>query len=235
MTILYKIGALLPTLASTMTTAQIAELSNLLQTLAIVAFAVGALALIGSVVIWVKLDIKNVIGFLSGKNAQKAIEALLTGKQTYKGKSKGVRPSEPAGNPQSGYSAGETTPLQDTERTELLDKSRRGAPPAGGGGEETELLGSRRGGGEETELLGSRQGTGEETELLDRTVRSPQTQAGGFDEDSTMLLTREPTAPPEPVFPGAPSPMDAPSPRQLNCEDTQILTSVWDEEIDIDL
>ena len=78
----------------TMTVDEIARLTSMLRTLAIVAFAIGALALIGSVVIWIKLDIKNVIGFLSGKNAAKAIEALLTGKQAYKGKSKGVRPSE---------------------------------------------------------------------------------------------------------------------------------------------
>lgn len=127
MTIAYKIGALLPMLASTMTVDEIARLTSMLRTLAIVAFAIGALALIGSVVIWIKLDIKNVIGFLSGKNAAKAIEALLTGKQAYKGKSKGVRPSEPTGRPSAGanvgYDPGLTTPLQDADRTELLDKN----------------------------------------------------------------------------------------------------------------
>lgn len=71
MTIAYKIGALLPMLASTMTVDEIARLTSMLRTLAIVAFAIGALALIGSVVIWIKLDIKNVIGFLSGKTPRK--------------------------------------------------------------------------------------------------------------------------------------------------------------------
>ncbi len=253
MTIPYKIGALLPVLASTMTVSEIQQLVSMLRTLAIVAFAVGALALIGSVVIWIKLDIKNVIGFLSGKNAAKAIEALLTGKQAYKGKSKGVRPSEPTGRPSAGanagYDPGLTTPLQDTDRTELLDKSRRGAPAgAAGSGEETELLGSRRGGGDETELLGSRRGSGDETELLDRAARPPQPMRSpmeertvrmnaptpdGYGDERTVLLANDS----EPMTGAAqPAPDPAPrAPRQFKCDDTQILTSVWDEEIDIDL
>lgn len=253
MTIAYKIGALLPMLASTMTVDEIARLTSMLRTLAIVAFAIGALALIGSVVIWIKLDIKNVIGFLSGKNAAKAIEALLTGKQAYKGKSKGVRPSEPTGRPSAGanvgYDPGLTTPLQDADRTELLDKSRRGAPAsAAGSGEETELLGSRRGSGDETELLGSRRGGGDETELLDRTARPQQPMRGPMEErtvrmnapmpddygdERTVLLANDS----EPMTGAAqPAPNPAPrAPRQFKCDDTQILTSVWDEEIDIDL
>lgn len=253
MTIAYKIGALLPMLASTMTVDEIARLTSMLRTLAIVAFAIGALALIGSVVIWIKLDIKNVIGFLSGKNAAKAIEALLTGKQAYKGKSKGVRPSEPTGRPSAGanvgYDPGLTTPLQDADRTELLDKSRRGAPAsAAGSGEETELLGSRRGSGDETELLGSRRGGGDETELLDRTARPQQPMRSPMEErtvrmnapmpddygdERTVLLANDS----EPMTGAAqPAPDPAPrAPRQFKCDDTQILTSVWDEEIDIDL
>lgn len=253
MTIAYKIGALLPMLASTMTVDEIARLTSMLRTLAIVAFAIGALALIGSVVIWIKLDIKNVIGFLSGKNAAKAIEALLTGKQAYKGKSKGVRPSEPTGRPSAGanvgYDPGLTTPLQDADRTELLDKSRRGAPAsAAGSGEETELLGSRRGSGDETELLGSRRGGGDETELLDgaarpqqpmrspmeeRTVRMNAPMPDDYGDERTVLLANDS----EPMTGAAqPAPDPAPrAPRQFKCDDTQILTSVWDEEIDIDL
>lgn len=253
MTIAYKIGALLPMLASTMTVDEIARLTSMLRTLAIVAFAIGALALIGSVVIWIKLDIKNVIGFLSGKNAAKAIEALLTGKQAYKGKSKGVRPSEPTGRPSAGanvgYDPGLTTPLQDADRTELLDKSRRGAPAsAAGSGEETELLGSRRGSGDETELLGSRRGGGDETELLDRAARPQQPMRSPMEErtvrmnapmpddygdERTVLLANDS----EPMTGAAqPAPDPAPrAPRQFKCDDTQILTSVWDEEIDIDL
>lgn len=253
MTIAYKIGALLPMLASTMTVDEIARLTSMLRTLAIVAFAIGALALIGSVVIWIKLDIKNVIGFLSGKNAAKAIEALLTGKQAYKGKSKGVRPSEPTGRPSAGanvgYDPGLTTPLQDADRTELLDKSRRGAPASAvGSGEETELLGSRRGSGDETELLGSRRGGGDETELLDRTARPQQPMRSPMEErtvrmnapmpddygdERTVLLANDS----EPMTGAAqPAPSPAPrAPRQFKCDDTQILTSVWDEEIDIDL
>lgn len=253
MTIAYKIGALLPMLASTMTVDEIARLTSMLRTLAIVAFAIGALALIGSVVIWIKLDIKNVIGFLSGKNAAKAIEALLTGKQAYKGKSKGVRPSEPTGRPSAGanvgYDPGLTTPLQDADRTELLDKSRRGAPAsAAGSGEETELLGSRRGSGDETELLGSRRGVGDETELLDgaarpqqpmrspmeeRTVRMNAPMPDDYGDERTVLLANDS----EPMTGAAqPAPDPAPrAPRQFKCDDTQILTSVWDEEIDIDL
>lgn len=249
MTIAYKIGALLPMLASTMTVDEIARLTSMLRTLAIVAFAIGALALIGSVVIWIKLDIKNVIGFLSGKNAAKAIEALLTGKQAYKGKSKGVRPSEPTGRPSAGanvgYDPGLTTPLQDADRTELLDKSRRGAPAsAAGSGEETELLGSRRGNGDETELLGSRRGSGDETELLDRAARPQQPMRSPMEErtvrmnapmpddygdERTVLLANDS----EPMT-GAARPAPR-APRQFKCDDTQILTSVWDEEIDIDL
>lgn len=253
MTIAYKIGALLPMLASTMTVDEIARLTSMLRTLAIVAFAIGALALIGSVVIWIKLDIKNVIGFLSGKNAAKAIEALLTGKQAYKGKSKGVRPSEPTGRPSAGanvgYDPGLTTPLQDADRTELLDKSRRGAPAsAAGSGEETELLGSRRGSGDETELLGSRRGGGDETELLDRAARPQQPMRSPMEErtvrmnapmpddygdERTVLLANDS----KPMTGAAqPAPDPAPrAPRQFKCDDTQILTSVWDEEIDIDL
>lgn len=253
MTIAYKIGALLPMLASTMTVDEIARLTSMLRTLAIVAFAIGALALIGSVVIWIKLDIKNVIGFLSGKNAAKAIEALLTGKQAYKGKSKGVRPSEPTGRPSAGanvgYDPGLTTPLQDADRTELLDKSRRGAPASAvGSGEETELLGSRRGSGDETELLGSRRGGGDETELLDRAARPQQPMRSPMEErtvrmnapmpddygdERTVLLANDS----EPMTGAAqPAPSPAPrAPRQFKCDDTQILTSVWDEEIDIDL
>ncbi len=253
MTIPYQTGALLPMLASTMTVGEIQQLVSTFRTLAIVAFAIGALALIGSVVIWIKLDIKNVIGFLSGKNAAKAIEALLTGKQAYKGKSKGVRPSEPTGRPSAGanvgYDPGLTTPLQDADRTELLDKSRRGAPAgAAGGGDETELLGSRRGGGDETELLGSRRGGGDETELLDRTARPQQPMRSPTEErtvrmnapmpddcgdERTVLLANDS----ETVTGAAQSAPDhAPrAPRQFKCEDTQILTSVWDEEIDIDL
>lgn len=253
MTIAYKIGALLPMLASTMTVDEIARLTSMLRTLAIVAFAIGALALIGSVVIWIKLDIKNVIGFLSGKNAAKAIEALLTGKQAYKGKSKGVRPSDPTGRPSAGanvgYDPGLTTPLQDADRTELLDKSRRGAPAsAAGSGEETELLGSRRGSGDETELLGSRRGVGDETELLDgaarpqqpmrspmeeRTVRMNAPMPDDYGDERTVLLANDS----EPMTGAAqPAPDLAPrAPRQFKCDDTQILTSVWDEEIDIDL
>ena len=253
MTIAYKIGALLPMLASTMTVDEIARLTSMFRTLAIVAFAIGALALIGSVVIWIKLDIKNVIGFLSGKNAAKAIEALLTGKQAYKGKSKGVRPSEPTGRPSAGanvgYDPGLTTPLQDADRTELLDKSRRGAPAsAAGSGEETELLGSRRGSGDETELLGSRRGGGDETELLDgaarpqqpmrspmeeRTVRMNAPMPDDYGDERTVLLANDS----EPMTGAAqPAPSPAPrAPRQFKCDDTQILTSVWDEEIDIDL
>ncbi len=253
MTIAYKIGALLPMLASTMTVDEIARLTSMLRTLAIVAFAIGALALIGSVVIWIKLDIKNVIGFLSGKNAAKAIEALLTGKQAYKGKSKGVRPSEPTGRPSAGanvgYDPGLTTPLQDADRTELLDKSRRGAPAsAAGSGEETELLGSRRGSGDETELLGSRRGVGDETELLDgaarpqqpmrspmeeRTVRMNAPMPDDYGDERTVFLANDS----KPMNGAAqPAPDPAPrAPRQFKCDDTQILTSVWDEEIDIDL
>lgn len=253
MTIAYKIGALLPMLASTMTVDEIARLTSMLRTLAIVAFAIGALALIGSVVIWIKLDIKNVIGFLSGKNAAKAIEALLTGKQAYKGKSKGVRPSEPTGRPYAGanvgYDPGLTTPLQDADRTELLDKSRRGAPAsAAGSGEETELLGSRRGSGDETELLGSRRGGGDETELLDRAARPQQPMRSPMEErtvrmnapmpddygdERTVFLANDS----KPMNGAAqPAPDPAPrAPRQFKCDDTQILTSVWDEEIDIDL
>lgn len=253
MTIAYKIGALLPMLASTMTVDEIARLTSMFSTLAIVAFAIGALALIGSVVIWIKLDIKNVIGFLSGKNAAKAIEALLTGKQAYKGKSKGVRPSEPTGRPSAGanvgYDPGLTTPLQDADRTELLDKSRRGAPAsAAGSGEETELLGSRRGSGDETELLGSRRGGGDETELLDgaarpqqpmrspmeeRTVRMNAPMPDDYGDERTVLLANDS----KPMTGAAqPAPDPAPrAPRQFKCDDTQILTSVWDEEIDIDL
>lgn len=253
MTIAYKIGALLPMLASTMTVDEIARLTSMFRTLAIVAFAIGALALIGSVVIWIKLDIKNVIGFLSGKNAAKAIEALLTGKQAYNGKSKGVRPSEPTGRPSAGanvgYDPGLTTPLQDADRTELLDKSRRGAPAsAAGSGEETELLGSRRGSGDETELLGSRRGGGDETELLDgaarpqqpmrspmeeRTVRMNAPMPDDYGDERTVLLANDS----EPMTGAAqPAPSPAPrAPRQFKCDDTQILTSVWDEEIDIDL
>ena len=253
MTIAYKIGALLPMLASTMTVDEIARLTSMLRTLAIVAFAIGALALIGSVVIWIKLDIKNVIGFLSGKNAAKAIEALLTGKQAYKGKSKGVRPSEPTGRPSAGanvgYDPGLTTPLQDADRTELLDKSRRGAPASAvGSGEETELLGSRRGSGDETKLLGSRRGGGDETELLDRTARPQQPMRSPMEErtvrmnapmpddygdECTVLLANDS----KPMTGAAqPAPDPAPrAPRQFKCDDTQILTSVWDEEIDIDL
>ena len=266
MTIAYKIGALLPMLASTMTVDEIARLTSMLRTLAIVAFAIGALALIGSIVIWIKLDIKNVIGFLSGKNAAKAIEALLTGKQAYKGKSKGVRPSEPTGRPSAGanvgYDPGLTTPLQDADRTELLDKSRRGAPAsAAGSGEETELLGSRRGSGDETELLGSRRGSGDETELLgsrrgggdetelldgaarpqqpmrspmeERTVRMNAPMPDDYGDERTVLLANDS----KPMTGAAqPAPSPAPrAPRQFKCDDTQILTSVWDEEIDIDL
>lgn len=250
MTIPYKIGALLPVLASNMTVSEIQQLVSMLRTLAIVAFAVGALALIGSVVIWIKLDIKNVIGFLSGKNAAKAIEALLTGKQAYKGKSKGVRPSEPTGRPSAGanigYDPGLTTPLQDTDRTELLDKSRRGAPASAAGsgeetellgsrrgnGDETELLGSRRGGGDETELLGSRRSSGDETELLDRAARPLQPPHSPM-EERTVLLDNG-SLPATGAAQSAPDPAPR-APRQFRCEDTQILTSVWDEEIDIDL
>ena len=253
MTIAYKIGALLPMLASTMTVDEIARLTSMLRTLAIVAFAIGALALIGSVVIWIKLDIKNVIGFLSGKNAAKAIEALLTGKQAYKGKSKGVRPSEPTGRPPAGanvgYDPGLTTPLQDADRTELLDKSRRGAPASAvGSGEETELLGSRRGSGDETELLGSRRGGGDETELLDRAARPQQPMRSPMEErtvrmnapmpddygdERTVLLAND-SEPMTGAAQSAPDPAPR-APRQFKCDDTQILTSVWDEEIDIDL
>lgn len=240
MTIAYKIGALLPMLASTMTVDEIARLTSMLRTLAIVAFAIGALALIGSVVIWIKLDIKNVIGFLSGKNAAKAIEALLTGKQAYKGKSKGVRPSEPTGRPYAGanvgYDPGLTTPLQDADRTELLDKSRRGAPAsAAGSGDETELLGSRRGGGDETELLdrAARPQQPMRSPMEERTVRMNAPMPDDYGDERTVLLANDS----EPMTGAAqPAPSPAPrAPRQFKCDDTQILTSVWDEEIDIDL
>lgn len=240
MTIAYKIGALLPMLASTMTVDEIARLTSMLRTLAIVAFAIGALALIGSVVIWIKLDIKNVIGFLSGKNAAKAIEALLTGKQAYKGKSKGVRPSEPTGRPSAGanvgYDPGLTTPLQDADRTELLDKSRRGAPAsAAGSGDETELLGSRRGGGDETELLdrAARPQQPMRSPMEERTVRMNAPMPDDYGDERTVLLANDS----EPMTGAAqPAPSPAPrAPRQFKCDDTQILTSVWDEEIDIDL
>ena len=236
MTIAYKIGALLPMLASTMTVDEIARLTSMLRTLAIVAFAIGALALIGSVVIWIKLDIKNVIGFLSGKNAAKAIEALLTGKQAYKGKSKGVRPSEPTGRPYAGanvgYDPGLTTPLQDADRTELLDKSRRGAPAsAAGNGDETELLGSRRGSGDETELLdrAARPQQPMRSPMEDRTVRMNAPMPDDYGDERTVLLANDS----EPMT-GAARPAPR-APRQFKCDDTQILTSVWDEEIDIDL
>lgn len=227
MTIPYKIGALLPVLASTMTVSEIQQLVSMLRTLAIVVFAVGALALIGSVVIWIKLDIKNVIGFLSGKNAAKAIEALLTGKQAYKGKSKGVRPSEPTGRPSAGanigYDPGLTTPLQDTDRTELLDKSRRGAPAgAAGSGDETELLDRA-----------ARPPQPKRSPMEERTVRMNAPAPDGYGDERTVLLANDS----EPMTGAAqPAPDPAPlAPRQFRCEDTQILTSVWDEEINIDL
>ncbi len=240
MTIPYQTGALLPMLASTMTVGEIQQLVSTFRTLAIVAFAIGALALIGSVVIWIKLDIKNVIGFLSGKNAAKAIEALLTGKQAYKGKSKGVRPSEPTGRPSAGanagYDPGLTVPLQDSDRTELLDKSHRGAPAgAAGGGDETELLGSRRGGGDETELLDrtARPQQPMRSPTEERTVRMNAPMPDDCGDERTVLLANDS----ETVTGAAQSAPDpAPrAPRQFKCEDTQILTSVWDEEIDIDL
>ena len=240
MTIAYKIGALLPMLASTMTVDEIARLTSMFSTLAIVAFAIGALALIGSVVIWIKLDIKNVIGFLSGKNAAKAIEALLTGKQAYKGKSKGVRPSEPTGRPSAGanvgYDPGLTTPLQDADRTELLDKSRRGAPASAvGSGEETELLGSRRGGGDETELLdrAARPQQPMRSPMEERTVRMNAPMPDDYGDERTVLLAND-SEPMTGAAQSAPDPAPR-APRQFKCDDTQILTSVWDEEIDIDL
>lgn len=55
--------------------------SELLHTLGIVAFSIAVAAVILAVVLWVVLDIKNVIGFLSGKNAEKAIQALREGKK----------------------------------------------------------------------------------------------------------------------------------------------------------
>lgn len=176
-----QIGSLMLASAN-MTPAELTELSQLFFILAIVAFSIAVLAIAGSVVIWIKLDIKNVIGFLSGKNAEKAIEALLTGKQAYRGKSKGERPSEPVRRPSAGAnayagSAEATTPLDDGEKTELLSKNARAAP------------------------------------------------RGSRDSEATELLNAE-----KPV--GTPSPSLE---RGFRCDSTQILTGVWDEEIEIDL
>lgn len=188
-----QIGSLMLASAN-MTPAELTELSQLFFILAIVAFSIAVLAIAGSVVIWIKLDIKNVIGFLSGKNAEKAIEALLTGKQAYRGKGKGERPSEPLRRPAAGAnvyagSAEATTPLDDGEKTELLSKNARAAPRGSRDSEATELL------------------------------------SGNHDSEATELL-------------GAAEPVDVPSPppeRGFRCDSTQILTGVWDEEIEIDL
>lgn len=203
---LQQISSLMP-VAANMTPAELTKLSDLFLILAIVAFSIAVLAIAGSVVIWIKLDIKNVIGFLSGKNAEKAIEALLTGKQVYRGKSKGERPSEPVRRQSAGAnayagSAEATTPLDDAEKTELLSKScSRGAPRGGRDSEATELLSGNRS-GEETELLGARDAP-EETTLLDN--------------------AKPPRESPQP------------SERGFRCDETQILTGVWDEEIEINL
>lgn len=207
---LQQIGSLMP-IAANMTPAELSELSQLFFILAIVAFSIAVLAIAGSVVIWIKLDIKNVIGFLSGKNAEKAIEALLTGKQAYRGKSKAERPSEPVRRPSAGAnayagSAEATMPLDDGERTELLSKNARAAPRGARNSDATELLSGSR--GEETELLGSNAAP-EKTAILYGSEQPCQSAAPG--------------SPPQQYE------------RGFRCDSTQILTGVWDEEIEIDL
>lgn len=209
MMIFSKVGALMPTLASSMSVHDIERLSSLFQTLAIIAFCVGTIALAASLYIWIKLDIKNVIGFLSGKNAAKAIEALLTGKQAYRGKGKAAAAPVPrSAVPREGYDPEATVPLQDTDRTELLDKNRGGAPSPY---------------------------TGDETELLDKKAaraspvpeenRTPEPAYTSFDEDWT----------PEPPTTCSAEVDAESSPSGFSCEETQILTAVWDEEIKIDI
>ena len=50
---------------------------ELLRTLSVVAFSIAAGALVVAVILWFTLNIRNVIGFLSGRNAKRATENLL--------------------------------------------------------------------------------------------------------------------------------------------------------------
>lgn len=242
MTVIERAFAIMPMLASSMTVEEIEHLTGLFNILSIVAFCIAGLAAAGSVFIWIKLDIKNVIGFLSGKNAAKAIEALLSGKQVYRGKSMGVRPADPAPRAGTAYSGGAeaTMPLQDSERTELLSRSARGSPSGIGSRsneEETELLDSRR--SDETELLDSHRS--DETELLDRRApaacdqvphRRTRDHYDGGDEELTAMFS--PDAEPAAGQPRPESSRNNPA-GGFHCDETQILTDVWDEEIKIDL
>lgn len=264
---LLKITQLLTPLAS-MSVRELNQLSSLLKTLSIAAFSIAGIALIAAIVIWIKLDIKNVIGFLSGKNAAKAIDALLSGKKTYQGVSKGVRPLENVGKGRVGYDSDEnkTVPLSDSDRT---------MPLGGADADETVMLGkSRAGDSNETVMLGGNQTSADPdaTQILGqqrpRQRYSPPQEsestaygANYFDDaaaeptgisgwdDDVALGTTAPA--PEPTMPdrnfgqnqwqsNGPRPQKKPaqSPKvrpELECEETQILTSVWDEEIDIDL
>lgn len=231
MTVIERAFAIMPMLTSSMTVEEIEHLTKLFNVLSIVAFCIAGLAAAGSVFIWIKLDIKNVIGFLSGKNAAKAIEALLSGKQVYRGKSMGVRPADPAPRAGTAYSGGAeaTMPLQDSERTELLSRSARGAPSGRGSWsneDETELLDSRR---------------SDETELLDRRApaacdqvphRRTRDHYDGGDEELTAMFS--PDAEPAAGQPRPESSRNNPA-GGFRCDETQILTDVWDEEIKIDL
>lgn len=51
--------------------------AELLRTLSVVAFSIAAGALVVAVILWFTLNIRNVIGFLSGRNAKRATENLL--------------------------------------------------------------------------------------------------------------------------------------------------------------
>lgn len=229
MTAIVRICAMMPMLTSGMSVERIAQLTGLFNTLAIVAFCIAGIAVAASVFIWIKLDIKNVIGFLSGKNAAKAIEALLSGKQAYRSKGQGVRPADMP-RKGSGYSGSEeaTTPLSDTDRTVLLNKNY---------GDETVPLDSGR--SEETVLLDQRRS--EETVLLDRDAPPMRDKApkrrdddhyGAPDIPDIAPIAPEPTpaAPDEPIRERARSRMEG-----FRCEETQIITDVWDEEIHIEL
>ena len=230
MTVIERAFAIMPMLASSMTVEEIEHLTGLFNILSIVAFCIAGLAAAGSVFIWIKLDIKNVIGFLSGKNAAKAIEALLSGKQVYRGKSMGVRPADPAPRAGTAYSGGAeaTMPLQDSERTELLSRSARGSPSG---------IGSRSN-EEETELLDSRRS--DETELLDRRAPAACDQVphrrtrDHYDGDEELTAMFSPDAEPAAGQPRPESSRNNPV-GGFHCDETQILTDVWDEEIKIDL
>lgn len=168
--------------------------SEIMRTIGLVAFSLAGAALILAVVLWITLDIKNVIGFLSGKNAEKAIRALREGKRGSAAYSISSKPGEA---PAPKY-AGNSFSAEAVDKTVLINHQ-----DSDFGDETVSLDNDTRALDDETIALGDETMAIDDvpvpqyddymgTEIIDTPERSNAKLSSFFDDEETVILTTEP-------------------------------------------